>query len=84
MVITVGGNRVSITVCESFSGNTKIATMNFLNELSAFCEEAARRYYSRDLNHLGDHARRYGTDIYKELQKRGCYDDLYEEKEEQK
>jgi len=80
MVIKVGGNRVSITVGESLSGDTKTATMNFLNELSAFCEEAARRYYSTDLNHLGDHARRYGSDIYRELEKRGYYDYLYEEK----
>ena len=74
MVIKVGGNRVSITVCESFSGDTKTATMTFLNELSAFCEEAARRYYSKDLDNLGDHARRYGADIYQELKKRGYYE----------
>lgn len=79
MVIKVGGNRVSITVCESFSGDTKTATMNFLNELSAYCEEAARHYYSEDHNCLGDQARRYGSDIYHELEKRGYYDDLYEE-----
>lgn len=84
MVIKVGGNRVSITVCESFSDDTKTATMNFLNELSAYCEEAARQYYSEDHNCLGDRARRYGADIYKELQKRGYYEDLYEENENEK
>lgn len=80
MVIKVGGNRVSITVYEPLAGDTKTATMNFLNEISGYCEEAARHYYSEDLDCLGDYARRYGSDIYWELKKRGYYDDLYEEK----
>lgn len=83
MVIKVRNNQVSITVCEPFAGDTKTATMNFLNELCAYCEEAARHYYSEGHNCLGDQARRYSSDIYQELEKRGYYDDLYKEKKDE-
>lgn len=79
MTIRIGGYKVNITVEEPFSKDTKTATMYFLNQISAYCEEAARRYYSEGYDALGDHARKHGFDIYTDLKRRGFYDEYNEE-----
>lgn len=78
MTLTIGGYKVHITAEDPFCKDKEKATIYFLNQMSAYCTEAARQYYSKDLDGLGKEADRCGMDIYKELKIRG----LYDEKEE--
>lgn len=78
MTLTIGSYKVHITAENSFCKDKEQATMYFLNQMSAYCTEAARRYYATDCDVLGMEAERCGLDIYKELKRRG----LYDEKEE--
>ena len=84
MTIRIGGHKVDITVEDPFCKDTKEATMYFLNQMCAYCEEAARQYYSEGLDSLGDHARQHGIDIYQDLKKRGFYDKYREDEPDER
>ena len=78
MTLTIGGYKVHITAEDPFCKDKEQATMYFLNQMSAYCTEAARQYHAKNYDGLGREAERCGLDIYKELKIRG----LYDEKEE--
>lgn len=78
MTIRIGGYKVNITVEEPFCQDPKESTLHFLNQMAAYCEEAARHYYMEGFDALGDHARKHGIDIYQDLKKRGFYDKYQE------
>ena len=84
MTIRIGGHKVKITVEDPLFKDQNEATMYFLNQLSAYCEEAARMYYEQGLDALGDHARRHGMDIYQDLRKRGFYDKYLEGEQDER